>query len=269
MLARDIQKNPLEVAKVFPKRSCLTYATSISGDGPAVISRLPIRSEFPLSGTGARRYSAFVPFEAIGHYRVESLIGSGGMGDVFLAEDMRLGRKVAIKRVRADAINPQAHRRLLTEAQATARLDHPHICGIHEVGEDHHGPYIVMPFVEGETLAARLVRGRLPIEDVLALAAQIADALGAAHGLGILHRDIKPANVMVDARGQVRVMDFGLAKFMAPAASPAAAVETAIALTAVGSTLGTAAYMSPEQARGLPTDARSARSALASSCMKW
>jgi len=179
------------------------------------------------------------------------------MGEVFLAEDTRLRRKVAIKRVRADSNDPQAHRRLLTEAQATARLDHPNICGIYEVGEDDRGSYIVMPFIEGETLAARLARGEVPLEESVLIAAQIGEALAAAHGAGILHRDIKPANVMVNERRQVRVMDFGLAKFTRPVAATDSAVETASVLTRFGSTLGTAAYMSPEQARGEPIDARS------------
>ena len=198
-----------------------------------------------------------VPFEQIAHYRLLSRLGAGGMGEVFLAEDTRLNRKVAIKRVRPDALDPQAHRRLLIEAQAAARLDHPNICGIHEVGQDDRGPYIVMPLVEGETLAARLTRGSLSIEESVSVAAQVADALAAAHMQGILHRDIKPANIMINARGQARVMDFGLAKFTQPDAASATAVETASALTTFGSTLGTAAYMSPEQARGEPVDARS------------
>ena len=179
------------------------------------------------------------------------------MGEVFLAEDTRLNRQVAIKRVRPDALNQQAHRRLLTEAQAAAKLDHPNICGIHEVGEDDQGPYIVMPLVEGETLEARLERGPLPIEEAVSVAAQVADALTAAHAHGILHRDIKPANIMIDAHGQARVMDFGLAKFTRVDAAAAAVTETASALTMAGTTIGTAAYMSPEQARGAPVDARS------------
>jgi serine/threonine protein kinase/tetratricopeptide (TPR) repeat protein len=179
------------------------------------------------------------------------------MGEVFLAEDPRLKRRVAIKRVRSDAHDPDARRRLLVEARAAGRLDHPNICAIHEVGEDHFGPYIVMPFIDGETLSSRIARGPLPLDEAVRLAIQIADALSAAHALGILHRDIKSANVMIDRRGQARVMDFGLAKFAIDPAGGQFDVDTASRLTATGSPIGTAAYMSPEQVRGDTLDARS------------
>ena len=193
--------------------------------------------------------------ERIAHYRILSRLGAGGMGEVFVAEDARLNRKVAIKRVRPDVLDSHAHRRLLVEAQAAARLDHPNICAIFEAGDDGDGPYIVMPLVEGDTLAARIAQqGPLTIEAALGVAAQVTDALAAAHAQGILHRDIKPANIMIDTRGQARVMDFGLAKFTETV--PAGSAETGSALTRFGNTLGTAAYMSPEQARGESLDAR-------------
>jgi eukaryotic-like serine/threonine-protein kinase len=192
----------------------------------------------------------------IAHYVVLSRLGTGGMGEVFLAQDDELQRKVAIKRVRPDVLDAQTSRRLLTEARAIARLDHPHVCAIHEIGEDADGPYFVMPFVEGETLSARIARGPLPVEDAVAIASQVVDGLAAAHARGIVHRDVKPGNIMIDARGQVRVMDFGLARVVA---SPAEAshIETTTRLTIAGSTVGTVAYMSPEQARGGAVDARS------------
>ena len=192
--------------------------------------------------------------DRIGPYAIRSLLGAGGMGEVFLADDPRLQRRVAIKRVRAGSVDPRAGRRLLTEARAAARLDHPNICAIHEVGEDDQGVFIVMPFVEGETLAASIARGPLPIADAVTLAAQAADALSVAHAHGILHRDVKPANIMIDTRRQARVMDFGLARIAAGGAPDA---ETATGLTAPGTTLGTVAYMSPEQVRGEDLDARS------------
>jgi TolB-like protein/tRNA A-37 threonylcarbamoyl transferase component Bud32/Tfp pilus assembly protein PilF len=195
--------------------------------------------------------------DRIGPYRVLSRLGSGGMGEVFVAEDTRLNRHVAIKRVRHDLLDSQSHRRLLTEAQAAARLDHPNICAIYEVGDDEAGPYIVMPLVEGETLAARIARGPLTLAEAIGIAVQIADALAAAHARNILHRDIKPANIMVGARGQARVMDFGLAKVVEPHAPDGTAAETMTLLTRDGAVLGTAAYMSPEQARGEIVDARS------------
>src|SRR5688572_4174734 len=191
--------------------------------------------------------------KSIGGYRVISRLGSGGMGDVFLAEDERLQRQVAIKRILpASGADDHAGRRLLTEARAAGKLDHPNICSVYEVGEDNGAPFIVMPVVEGETLASRLQAGPLPIAEAVAVAAQVADALAAAHKHGILHRDIKPANLMIGARSHVRVMDFGLATIAGPATA-----ETVSRLTLPGSMVGTIAYMSPEQARGEHVDARS------------
>lgn len=193
----------------------------------------------------------------IGAYRIVRRLGAGGMGEVFLAEDERLQRQVAIKRVRPSGLaDPHAGRRLLTEARAVAQLDHPHICSIFEVGEDEGAPFIVMPVVEGETIEARLRSGALSIVDAVDFAAQMADALDAAHARGILHRDIKPANIIVSARGQVRVMDFGLARVPATDAH-STDHETMSRLTEIGTTVGTLAYMSPEQARGELVDARS------------
>ncbi len=191
----------------------------------------------------------------IGPYRILGRLGSGGMGEVFVGEDPRLHRRVAIKRLRADtARDRKGAARLLTEARAAARLDHPHICAIHEVGDADGTPFIVMPLVDGQTLAARMASGRIPIAQAVTLAAQVADALAAAHEQGVLHRDIKPANIMIDARGQARVMDFGLAKLVDGEDIEA---ETVSGLTMPGTTVGTAAYMSPEQARGEMLDARS------------
>src|SRR5262245_34464090 len=193
----------------------------------------------------------------IGEYPVLARLGAGGMGEVFLAEDERLTRKVAIKRLLpASASDTHACRRLLTEARAAARLDHPNICAIYEVGEDAGAPFIVMPVVDGQTLAARLMSGPLPIADAVSIAAQVADALAAAHAQGILHRDIKPPNLMIDTRGQVRVMDFGVAR-IEETDEDRASTRTVSHLTAPGTTVGTVAYMSPEQARGERVDARS------------
>jgi serine/threonine-protein kinase len=175
---------------------------------------------------------------------------------VFLAEDARLGRRVAIKRLSPVAVSDaSARERLLVEARAAARLDHPNICGIYEVGEDSGGPFIVMPVVDGETLEARIARSRPDIRDAVAIAVQIAEALAAAHALGVLHRDIKPGNVMVSAGGRVRVMDFGLAKIV-QSAEQVAAAETVAPLTAFGTWMGTAPYISPEQARCEAVDQR-------------
>ena len=178
------------------------------------------------------------------------------MGEVYLAEDSRLKRQVAIKILTADS-NADEHgrRRLVREAQAAAALDHPNICSIYEVGEQDGRAFIVMQYVEGETLAACIQRKRLPVSETLEIAISVADGLAEAHTRGIVHRDIKPQNIMITARGQAKILDFGLAK--AAADADAAGVETQSVLTQAGAIVGTAPYMSPEQVKGQALDARS------------
>jgi serine/threonine protein kinase/formylglycine-generating enzyme required for sulfatase activity len=180
------------------------------------------------------------------------------MAEVYLADDTQLGRRVALKflppETEADTL---AQRRLLREARAAATLDHPHICSVYEVGDADGRPYIAMQYVEGESLDLRLRRAPLDLHETLALAVQIVDALSEAHAHGILHRDIKPANIMITARGQAKVMDFGLAKLAAGDEMPGGGGETVSLLSARGNIVGTAPYMSPEQARGETLDPRS------------
>ena len=153
--------------------------------------------------------------QTISHYRIIEKLGRGGMGEVYLAEDLRLSRKVAIKFLPADvATDERARQRLLREAKTAATLDHPNICAIYEVGEDNSHSFIVLQYIEGETLAARLKRQRPELREALAIAAQVAEALSEAHARGIIHRDIKPENIMLTSRGQVKVLDFGLAKML-------------------------------------------------------
>jgi serine/threonine protein kinase/Tol biopolymer transport system component len=198
---------------------------------------------------------AISPGTHLGRYQIRSLIGAGGMGEVYLAEDTQLGRRVAIKVMPSDAISDEnARRRLIREARAAATLDHPNICAIHEVGEADGRSFIVMQYVEGETLDVRIKRKPLELKDVLSIASQIADALTEAHAHGIIHRDIKPQNIMITARGNVKVMDFGLAKLVAGALESEA--RTMSLLTTPGAIIGTMPYMSPEQIRGEPLDAR-------------
>src|SRR3984957_9100100 len=153
--------------------------------------------------------------EIISHYRIVEKLGRGGMGEVYLAEDKQLGRKVAIKFLPAEvATNESARQRQLREAQTAATLDHPNICAIYEVGQEGGYSFIVLQYIEGETLAARLKRQLPDLREALAIAAQVADALNEAHARGIIHRDVKPENIMLTTRGQVKVLDFGLAKVM-------------------------------------------------------
>ena len=195
--------------------------------------------------------------ETLRHYEIHSVLGEGGMGRVYLAEDTKLKRKVALKVLPAAGSGDQeGRRRLLREAQAVAALDHPNICAIYEVDEASDPCYIAMQYVEGETLEARMEKGRLSLDDSLNIAAQIADALCEAHSHGIIHRDVKPSNVMLSSRGQVKVLDFGLAKTASGGLTGPDKTETKSFLTAPGMVLGTVPYMSPEQLRGKPVDAR-------------
>ena len=151
--------------------------------------------------------------QQLSHYRIIEKLGSGGMGEVFLAQDTKLERKVAIKMLPAKSIDDaQAKKRLFREARAAATLDHPNICSIYEVNEDGDCLFIAMQYVEGETLATRLVESPLAPDEVIDIGIQVAEALSEAHARGVIHRDIKPQNVMITPRGQVKVLDFGLAR---------------------------------------------------------
>jgi tetratricopeptide (TPR) repeat protein len=197
----------------------------------------------------------------IGPYKLLAPLGAGGMGVVYEAEDTRLGRHVALKLLSAEACCvPEAMDRFLREARIVSSLSHPHICTLHDIGEFEGQQFMVMELLEGESMKDRIARGALPLDDVLDLGVQIADALDAAHSAGVVHRDVKPANLFVTRRGQAKVLDFGVAKLADRSEGDKAdATRTATAsdLTTAGSAVGTVAYMSPEQARGQEIDARS------------
>jgi predicted Ser/Thr protein kinase len=195
----------------------------------------------------------------LGPYRIDRLIGAGGMGEVYKARDTRLDRTVAIKILPETlAADPQFRERFDREARAISQLTHPHICTLYDVGEQQGTAFLVMEYLEGETLADRLKKGALPLDEGLKVAIQIAGALSTAHRHGIVHRDLKPGNVMLTKAG-AKLLDFGLAK-LKPGAAPAAArsgLPTADdPITAEGTILGTLHYMSPEQVEGKDTDAR-------------
>jgi len=196
--------------------------------------------------------------QVISHYHIIKKLGAGGMGEVYLAEDTKLARKVALKLLLPkSAGDEQARKRLIREARAAARLDHPNICAIHEVGEEANRNFIIMQYVEGETLARIVHKRRLSLRESLDIAIQILSALSEAHSQGIIHRDIKPQNIIVTPRGQVKVLDFGLAKTLQPNRAVESEAETQSILTEAGVVMGTVGYMSPEQARGGILDARS------------
>jgi serine/threonine-protein kinase len=200
------------------------------------------------------------PGTQLGPYEISASLGAGGMGEVYRATDTRLGREVAIK-VLPESFAQDAERlgRFQREAQLLAALNHNNIAAIYGLEEADGRRYLVLEYVPGETLAARIARGAIPLEDALQLARQIAEALEAAHEKGIIHRDLKPGNIALTADGLVKVLDFGLAKALegeSAAVDPSESPTISLAATRAGLIMGTAAYMSPEQARGAAVDKR-------------
>ena len=211
------------------------------------------------------------PGTLLGPYEIGSPLGAGGMGEVYRARDTRLDRTVAVKilpqQLSSDPIRKQRFER---EAKTISHLNHPHICVLHDIGHQDGIDYLVMECVEGETLAKRLEKGPLALAQVLKLGAQIADALDKAHRSGVVHRDLKPGNIMLTPGG-AKLLDFGLAKLVAPLASlvTLTATKQESPVTQQGTIVGTFQYMSPEQIEGRELDGRSDVFLSVLCCMKW
>src|SRR5215469_3945341 len=211
---------------------------------------------------------ALQPGKRLGPYEIVAPIGAGGMGEVYRGRDTRLERDVAIKVLPEHlASNPQFKQRFEREARTISSLNHPHICTLYDIGRADEIDYLVMEYLEGETLARRLEKGALPTAQVLRYGMEVADALDKAHRRGVVHRDLKPGNIMLTPQSGAKVLDFGLAKstagaqglaaLHAAAEGPGEAPTQSAPITAEGTILGTFQYMSPEQLRGKEADARS------------
>jgi serine/threonine protein kinase len=217
-------------------------------------------AEYVAPPSTAAGNTILAPGTHLGPYEIQALIGSGGMGEVYRGRDARLNRTVAIKVIpRSLSPDPVQRHRFEREARAVGALQHPNICTLHDLGHQDGTHYLVMEYLEGETLAKRLQKGRLSLELTLRYGIEVADALDAAHRRGIVHRDVKPGNIIITTHGEAKVLDFGLAKLDEPEPGIDTSAETATReklLSTPGVAMGTAPYMSPEQARGEELDAR-------------
>src|SRR5437867_3793649 len=233
-------------------------ATKLLG---SVVTMTNQANNYPWIAVHCRHSSMMLqPNDRVGPYTIVSAIGAGGMGVVYKAEDVRLGRRVALKLLPQEISRDRAAvERFLREARSAAMLNHPHICTIYDIGEYQGLHFIAMELMEGQTLKQRIGGKPIEMDAMLEIAIGVADALDAAHTAGTIHRDIKPGNIYITNRGQAKILDFGVAKVQAPILSQSS-IPTALPdteqLTTPGTAIGTVAYMSPEQARGETVDAR-------------
>jgi len=276
-LLGDSAQNPGYIETIASRGYRLMVPVERTAGESVLSTEEPRAGQNPATPT-ARLTVGHLTGKLVSHYRVMELIGGGGMGLVYRAEDVKLGRSVALKFLPEEvADDPKALERFEREARAASALDNPHICTIHEFGEHQGQPFIVMEMLEGKTLrdqlaSAALNQRPLPLEELLAIADQICDALNCAHQKGIIHRDIKPANIFLTTSGQAKILDFGLAK-LTKALGESAAVQpqetapidiglsmakpgTDTTATSAGVAIGSEGYMSPEQVRGEKLDAR-------------
>jgi eukaryotic-like serine/threonine-protein kinase len=258
-----------EQRSAFLGRACASDASLRQEVETLLASRDGVRSSF-LEAPAAEQFASRLTASSIsgalsvgaklGPYVVQALLGAGGMGEVYRARDTRLGRTVAIKVVPAHLCSaPQRRQRFEREARAISALQHPNICTLYDVGQQDGTEYLVMEYLEGESLASRIRQGPLPLDLALRYATEVADALDTAHRRGIVHRDLKPANIFITAHGESKVLDFGLAKLeeqTVDGETPTAVETSPEVLTTPGTAMGTVAYMSPEQARGEDLDGR-------------
>src|SRR5208283_5593065 len=255
---RDVLEKALELTpgqrSAFLDGACLSDASLRQQVETLLAASEDVRSSF-LQSSSLR--VTITPGTKLGEYEVKSLLGSGGMGEVYRARDSRLGRDVAIKVLPSFlSTDSERLRRFEQEARAAAALNHPNILAVHQMGTYQGAPYMVSELLEGETLREQLKRGRLPIRKAIDYSVQIARGLAAAHDKGIVHRDLKPENLFVTKDGHVKILDFGLAKLTQPQSGSEKSALTLTQGTEAGMVMGTVGYMAPEQVRGQTADHR-------------
>ncbi|HEY6182596.1 MAG TPA: protein kinase, partial [Terriglobales bacterium] len=263
----NLSQNIFVLRKALGDSQERRFILTVSGKGYRFVADVEEIASVPASAAPISSDSLIG--KKVSHYRIIQVLGGGGMGVVYKAEDLKLGRRVALKFLPSELANdPRALDRIQGEARAASSLDHPNICAIYELGEHETQPFIVMQLLEGETLrewieSSPAIISTSRVEELLKIAGQITEGLQAAHQKGIVHRDIKPSNIFITNRGEAKILDFGVAKFFQTDVPDAVAESSAtvgthadVSLTQTGDSMGTPSYLSPEQIRGEKLDAR-------------